>query len=112
MKIPAAARVAGRLLGSWRWGFLVDGLGGRAITILRTDSTFGALEQPLYNRELDGPLVHYSDRGVQYWRSATLRDRWTPGLIPVGRRDDGYDNELAETINGLYKAEVINHLWP
>jgi hypothetical protein len=28
------------------------------------------------------------------------------------RRDDAYDNALAETINGLYKAEVIHHLWP
>lgn len=88
-------------------------VGWRATTSLRTDLALDALEQALYDRELDGPLVHHSDRGVQY-----LAIRYTERLLEagiessVGRRGDAYDNALAETINGLYKAEVIRHLGP
>lgn len=88
-------------------------VGWRATTSLRTDLALDALEQALYDRELDGPLVHHSDRGVQY-----LAIRYTERLLDagiessVGRRGDAYDNALAETINGLYKTEVIHHLGP
>jgi len=88
-------------------------VGWRATTSLRTDLALDALEQALYDRELDGPLVHHSDRGVQY-----LAIRYTERLLEagiessVGSRGDAYDNALAETINGLYKAEVIHHLGP
>jgi transposase InsO family protein len=88
-------------------------VGWRATTSLRTDLALDALEQALYDRALDGPLVHHSDRGVQY-----LAIRYTERLLEagiessVGRRGDAYDNALAETINGLYKAEVIHHLGP
>lgn len=88
-------------------------VGWRATTSLRTDLALDALEQALYDRELEGPLVHHSDRGVQY-----LAIRYTDRLLAagiassVGSRGDAYDNALAETINGLYKAEVIHHLGP
>lgn len=88
-------------------------VGWRATTSLRTDVALDALEQALYDRELDGPLVHHSDRGTQY-----LAIRYTDRLLAagiessVGSRGDAYDNALAETINGLYKAEVIHHLGP
>jgi transposase InsO family protein len=88
-------------------------LGWRATTTLRTDLALDALEQALYDRALDGPLVHHSDRGSQY-----LAIRYTDRLLDagitasVGSRGDAYDNALAETINGLYKAEVIHHLGP
>ena len=84
-----------------------------AASSLRTDLALDALEQALYDRETDGPLVHHSDRGSQY-----LAIRYTDRLLAagiessVGSRGDAYDNALAETINGLYKTEVIYHLGP
>jgi len=88
-------------------------VGWRASKSMRSDLALDALEQALYDRETDGPLVHHSDRGVQY-----LAIRYTDRLLAagiessVGSRGDAYDNALAETINGLYKAEVIYHLGP
>ncbi len=88
-------------------------VGWRATTTLRTDLALDALEQALYDRALEGPLVHHSDRGSQY-----LAIRYTDRLLDagiessVGSRGDAYDNALAETINGLYKTEVIYHLGP
>ena len=88
-------------------------VGWRATTTLRSDLALDALEQALYDREMDGPLVHHSDRGVQYL-SIRYTDRLAAAGIAssVGSRGDAYDNALAETINGLYKAEVIHHLAP
>ena len=88
-------------------------VGWRASTSLRSDLALDALEQALYDRETDAALIHHSDRGVQY-----LAIRYTDRLAAagiessVGSRGDAYDNALAETINGLYKAEVIHHLGP
>jgi transposase InsO family protein len=83
-------------------------VGWRVSNSLRSDLALDALEQALHARsDLDG-LVHHSDRGVQY-----LSIRYTERLAElgiessVGSKGDSYDNALAETINGLYKAEVI-----
>jgi putative transposase len=73
-----------------------------------------ALEQALHERKpVSGDLVHHSDRGVQYV-SIRYTERLTEaGLVPsVGSVGDSYDNALAETINGLYKAEVIHRRGP
>jgi putative transposase len=74
-----------------------------------------ALEQALHDRKptSGGGLVHHSDRGVQYV-SIKYTERLTEaGLVPsVGSVGDSYDNALAETINGLYKAEVIHRCGP
>jgi putative transposase len=74
-----------------------------------------ALEQALHERRPargDG-LVHHSDRGSQYV-SIKYTDRLaTAGIEPsVGSVGDSYDNALAETINGLYKAELIHRRGP
>ena len=88
-------------------------VGWRASTSMRSDLALDALEQALYDRETDGGLIHHSDRGSQY-----LAIRYTDRLLDagieasVGSRGDAYDNALAETINGLYKAEVIYHEGP
>jgi putative transposase len=74
-----------------------------------------ALEQALYERRpvQGGGLVHHSDRGVQY-----VSIRYTERLadadieLSVGSVGDSYDNALAETINGLYKTEVIRRRGP
>jgi len=68
-----------------------------------------ALEQALHDRRpVGGRLVHHSDRGVQYVSIKYTERLAEAGLVPsVGSVGDSYDNALAETINGLYKAEVI-----
>ena len=74
-----------------------------------------ALEQALHDRRPvhRGGLVHHSDRGSQYV-SIKYTERLTEaGVEPsVGSVGDSYDNALAETINGPYKAEVIHRRGP
>jgi putative transposase len=82
---------------------------------LHTDLALDALEMALWRRRakrLDG-LVHHSDRGTQY-----LAVRYTERLaeagiaVSVGSRGDSYDNALAESFQGLYKAELVRHRGP
>ena len=84
-------------------------VGWRVSNSLRSDLALDALEQALHARsDLDG-LVHHSDRGVQYL-SIRYSDRLAEaGIEPsVGSVGDSYDNALAETINGLFKTEIIH----
>ena len=69
-----------------------------------------ALEQALHDRKPvgKGSLVHHSDRGSQYLSIKYTERLAEAGIKPsVGSVGDSYDNALAETINGLYKAEVM-----
>lgn len=65
--------------------------------------------QALCDRQpVRGGLVHHSDRGVQYVSIKYSERLADAGVEPsVGSVGDSYDNALAETVNGLYKAEVI-----
>jgi transposase InsO family protein len=74
-----------------------------------------ALEQALHERRpvRGSGLVHHSDRGVQYLSIKYTERLAAAGIEPsVGSVGDSYDNALAETINGLYKAEVIHRCGP
>jgi transposase InsO family protein len=73
-----------------------------------------ALEQAIYQRRpVKGELIHHSDRGSQYLAIKYTESLLEAGIEPsVGSVGDSYDNALAETINGLYKAEVIHHKGP
>ena len=90
-------------------------VGWRVSASSRTDFVLDALEQALYARQpgqQDG-LIHHSDRGVQYVSIRYTERLKDAGIEPsVGSVGDSYDNALAETINGLYKAEVIHKLGP
>ena len=90
-------------------------VGWQASTSLRSDLALDALEMAIHSRRpggLDG-LIHHSDRGVQY-----LSIRYTERLAEVdvvnsvGSRGDSYDNALAESFIGLYKAELVFHEGP
>jgi putative transposase len=90
-------------------------VGWRVSTSLHADLALDALEMAIHSRRgehLEG-LVHHSDRGVQY-----LSIRYTERLedvgavASVGSKGDSYDNALAETVNGLYKAELIRRRGP
>ncbi len=88
-------------------------VGWRVATTLRTDPVLDALEQALWSRTATEGLVHHSDRGSQYPSIRYTEPLAEAGVeSSVGSRGDSYDNALAETINGLYKIEVIRRRGP
>lgn len=89
-------------------------VGWRVSRTMATDFVLDALEQALYARQPDRHrLVHHSDRGSQYVSIRYTERLAEAGIEPsVGSRGDSYDNALAETINGLYKAELIHRRGP
>ncbi|OYZ75264.1 MAG: IS3 family transposase, partial [Polaromonas sp. 24-63-21] len=90
-------------------------VGWRVSSSMRTDFVLDALEQALYARqpERDGSLICHSDRGAQYVSIRYTERLAEAGIEPsVGSKGDSYDNALAETINGLYKAELIHRRAP
>ena len=85
-------------------------VGWRASRTAHAGFVLDALEQALHDRQpiRGGGLVHHSDRGVQYVSIKYTERLKDAGVEPsVGSVGDSYDNALAETINGLYKGEVI-----
>ena len=90
-------------------------VGWRVSTSMTTDFVLDALEQALYDRQPDpeATLIHHSDRGSQYVSIRYSERLAEAGIAPsVGSKGDSYDNALAETINGLYKAELIHRRGP
>ena len=90
-------------------------VGWRVSRSMRTDFVLDALEQALYARQPQGDdaLIHHSDRGSQYVSIRYSERLAEAGIEPsVGSTGDSYDNALAETLNGLYKAEVIHRCGP
>ena len=88
-------------------------VGWRASRSMRTDLVLDALEQALYARPLTGDLVHHSDHGSQYVSIRYTERLAQAGIVrSVGTVGDAYDNALAETIIGLFKAEVIERRGP
>ena len=91
-------------------------VGWRVSSSMKTDFVLDALEQALYARKGQrdgGELVHHSDRGTQYVSIRYTERLAEAGIEPsVGSIGDSYDNALAETINGLYKAELIHRRAP
>jgi transposase InsO family protein len=83
-------------------------VGWRVSRSLSSDLALDALEQALWARPEIGQLIHHSNRGVQYVSISYTERLAEAGIEPsVGRAGDSYDNALAETIIGLYKAEMI-----
>jgi putative transposase len=90
-------------------------VGWRVSTTMTADFVLDALEQALYARqpEPEDTLIHHSDRGSQYVSIRYSERLAEAGIAPsVGSKGDSYDNALAETINGLYKAELIHRRGP
>jgi transposase InsO family protein len=90
-------------------------VGWRASRTAEASFVLDALEQALHDRRPSqrGRLVHHSDRGVQYLSIKYTERLAEVGIEPsVGSVGDSYDNALAETINGLYKTEVIRRRGP
>lgn len=90
-------------------------VGWKVSRSMQTAFVLDALEQALHARRplKQGGLIHHSDRGVQYVALKYTDRLKEAGIEPsVGSVGDSYDNALAETINGLYKAEVIHRCGP
>ncbi|RSV19095.1 IS3 family transposase [Sphingomonas koreensis] len=90
-------------------------VGWRASRTTHASFVLDALEQALHDRRPvhRGGLVHHSDRGSQYVSIKYTERLAEAGIEPsAGSVGDSYDNALAETINGLYKAEVIHRRGP
>lgn len=90
-------------------------VGWRASRTAHAGFVLDALDQALHDRRSvkRGGLVHHSDRGSQYVSIRYSERLAEAGIEPsVGSVGDSYDNALAETINGLYKAEVIHRRGP
>ena len=89
-------------------------VGWRVSSSMRTDFVLDALEQALYARQPErDALICHSDRGSQYVSIRYTERLAEAGIEPsVGSKGDSYDNALAETINGLYKAELIHRRAP
>nr|WP_181875861.1 IS3 family transposase [Escherichia coli] len=86
-------------------GYIV---GWRASSSMETTFVLDALEQALWARRPSG-TVHHSDKGSQYVSLAYTQRLKEAGLLAsTGSTGDSYDNAMAESINGLYKAEVIH----
>ena len=88
-------------------------VGWRVSISMKTDFVLDALEQALHARRNREGLIHHSDRGTQYLSIRYGERLAQSGIEPsVGSTGDSYDNALAESINGLYKAEVIHRRGP
>jgi putative transposase len=90
-------------------------VGWQAARSLRTDLALDALEMALWARRIgrEAGLIHHSDRGVQYLAVRYTERLAEAGVVAsVGSRGDSYDNALAESFHGLYKAELIRHHGP
>ncbi len=90
-------------------------VGWRVSRTAHADFVLDALEQALHDRRpfAGGGLVCHSDRGSQYVSIRYTERLAEAGIEPsVGSVGDSYDNALAETINGLFKAEVIHRRGP
>nr|WP_176079126.1 IS3 family transposase [Escherichia coli] len=86
-------------------GYIV---GWRVSSSMETTFVLDALEQVLWARRPSG-TVHHSDKGSQYVSLAYTQRLKEAGLLAsTGSTGDSYDNAMAESINGLYKAEVIH----
>jgi putative transposase len=100
--------------------FIIDAfaryiVGWRVSRTAHAGFVLDALEQALHQRrpKKGTGLVHHSDRGSQYVSIKYTGRLLDAGLEPsVGSVGDSYDNALAETINGLYKTEVIHRRGP
>ena len=86
-------------------------VGWKVSNRMNTDMVMAALNQAIADRNNPKDVIHHSDRGVQYLSIRYTDKMADSGVIAsVGTTGDSYDNALAETVNGLYKTEVIEYL--
>lgn len=83
---------------------------------MESKSTLKALKMALGNRRYGHPLIHHSDRGLQYCSRIYVDELERNGImISMTENGDPYENATAERINGILKGEfglgdVLNNL--
>jgi putative transposase len=98
--------------------FVIDAYSGRIVgwrtaTGMNTQLVLDAIEHAIWTRAREGitdltGLIDHHDRGAQYTAIAYTERLAEAGIdASIGTTGDSYDNALAETINGLYKTELI-----
>ena len=88
-------------------------IGWRVSNSMNADLVLDALDQALWARASPQGLIHHSDKGSQYLSIRYSERLSAAGVQPsTGRTGDAYDNAMAETINGLFKTEVVRLLGP
>jgi putative transposase len=109
--VPAAA--------GWVYTAFVCDLFSRAIVgwqvadHLQADLALDALEMAIWSRRAGTDLIHHSDRGVQYTSIRYAERLAEIGAVrSVGRKGDSFDNAAAESLNSLYKKELIDFHGP
>ena len=112
LTLPISRRLSG-----WVYtAFIIDVfaraiVGWKVSNRMNTDMVMAALNQAIADRNNPKDVIHHSDRGVQYLSIRYTDKMADSGVIAsVGTTGDSYDNALAETVNGLYKSEVIQYL--
>ena len=86
-------------------------VGWKVSNRMNKDMVMAALNQSITDRNNPKDVIHHSDRGVQYLSIRYTDKMKDSGVIAsVGTTGDSYDNALAETVNVLYKTEVIHYL--
>ena len=106
-----------KTLSGWVYNTFIIDVFARAIVgwkvsnRMNTDMVMAALNQAITDRNNPKDVIHHSDRGVQYLFIRYTDKMADSGVIAsVGTTGDSYDNALAESVNGLYKSEVIKYL--
>jgi putative transposase len=98
--------------------FIIDAfsrriVGWRVSSSLHAELALDALEMALWQRRPGPGLIHHADRGGQYLALCyTERLAEAGAVCSLGSRGDSFDNALAETVNGLYKTELIQRQGP
>ncbi len=93
-------------------------VGWRTATTMTAQLVLDAIEHAIWTRKREGVqdlsgLIHHNDRGSQYTSIAFTERLADAGIDPsIGTTGDSFDNALAETINGLYKTELIKPRGP
>ena len=88
-------------------------VGWRVSNSMSAELVLDALDQALWARARPKGLIHHSDKGSQYLSIRYSERLSAAGVEPsTGKTGDAYDNAMAESINGLFKTEVIRNLGP
>ncbi len=90
-------------------------VGWRTAPSMTTPLVMDALEMAIFSRRLQllAGVIAHSDAGSQYVSVAYTERLAEIGALPsIGSIGDSFDNAMAESVNGLYKTELIRRRGP
>lgn len=73
---------------------------------MQATTTLKALQKAVKQRKYNTPLIHHSDRGLQYSSAIYTQTLKENGIeISMTQESDPYENAIAERVNGILKDE-------